>query len=167
MRKLLLVAMLLAAAGMALAQENTYEVPGEGSFHYGAGWTKGQRSGAKAVELDWLVNTSDKNVNFHATIARADASYDDWIRNTVKLATPQRVLQAQQEFVTSAGEKAYKLVWLIKPAAGEALMLNQYLFWGKGNTQVLLSGVAPQTDAATFDPMFDSFAKSFSLARTH
>ena len=79
-------------ASVAPAQESKYEVPGVFSFTYSDGWTKGPRKGALATELDWLVFPGVPTANFHAVLARADFSYDDWIRRTIKTASPDRAL---------------------------------------------------------------------------
>lgn len=167
MKKLLLVAAVLALfASIGFAQEKTYEVPGVFTFNYGDGWSKGQRKGADAKELDWLVSTTDPHASFNAIMARADYSYDDWIQRTIKTAGPYRVLASKGDFKTASGETGYKLVWKIKVTSGEDMVRQQYLFRGKGDTQILLSGVVDVTNAEKFGPEFDAFAKSFSLIKS-
>lgn len=166
MKKLLVVgAMLALLASIGVAQEKQYDVPGVFSFSYGDGWSKGPRKGGSAKELDWLVNTGDSNASFHAVLARADYSYDDWLRRTIKSAGPERVLASKGEFVSGSGEKGYRLVWNIKASTGEQFVSNQYLFKGKGDTQILLSGMVDAADSAKFEPVFDGFAKSFAIAK--
>jgi hypothetical protein len=155
---------LLLSAGFA--EEHRYEVAGVFSFNYSDGWTKGPRKGATAGELDWLVYPATPSANFHAVLARADFSYDDWIRRTIKTASPDRVLVSKSEFVTTSGEKGYKLVWSVKSSTGAQFVTNNYLFHGKGDTQVQLSGTVDAADAEKFAPMFDDFAKSFTIIKS-
>ncbi len=162
--KSLITAVLLLTT-VLFAESRQYDIPGVGSFSYGDGWNKGQRGGSTAGELDWLVSTADKNANFHVIVARADVSYDDWVKNTMKTASPFRVLASKQDFVTTSGEKGTKLSWKIKTKDGKDLVIDQYLFRGKGDLQIQLSGLSPADDAATFDPVFDGFAKSFVLTK--
>jgi len=167
LKKVFAVAALLAVLmSIAFAQERRYEVPGVFSFTYADGWTKGPRKGAMATELDWLVYPSVPTANFHAVLARADFSYDDWIRRTIKTAAPDRVLVSKGEFVTTSGEKGYKLVWDVKSPSGIQYVSNNYLFHGKGDTQILLSGTVDATNVEKFAPMFDSFAKSFAITKS-
>ena len=166
-KKLLVVAAILALfASIGVAQEKTYEVPGVFSFNYSDGWNKGQRKGADGKELDWLVSNSDPNASFNAIMARAEYGYDDWIQRTVKTAGPDRVLASRGEFKTAGGEKGYKLVWKVKAASGEDIVRQQYLFRGKGDTQIVLSGAVDATNAEKFAPEFDAFAKSFTLIKS-
>lgn len=153
-------------ASIGLAQESRYDVAGVFSFNYSDGWTKGPRKGATASELDWLVNPATPSATFHAVLARADFSYDDWIRRTIKTASPERVLASKGEFVTTSGEKGYKLVWNVKGANGAQFVTDNYMFHGKGDTQVLLSGTVDAADASKFEPVFDGFAKSFTLTKS-
>lgn len=168
MRKLLVVAAMLALfASVAVAQQKTYEVPGVFSFNYGDGWNKGQRKGADGKELDWLVSTSDPNASFNAIMARAEYGYDDWIQRTVKTASPNRVLSSRGEFKTASGEKGYKLVWKIRVASsGEDIIRQHYLFRGKGETQIVLSGAVDAANAEKFAREFDAFAKSFAIIKS-
>ena len=167
MKKLLVVAVMLALfASTGYAQEKRYEVPGVFSFNYSDGWTKGPRKGATATELDWLVNPSTPSASFHAVLARADFSYDDWIRRTIKTASPERVLASKGDFVTTSGEKGYKLVWNVKAANGGQYVTDNYLFHGKGATQIQLSGMVDAADAEKFEPVFDGFAKSFAITKS-
>lgn len=164
MKRVFVVLNVLALfATIGLAQEKQYSVPGVFSFNYSDGWTKGPRKGGAASELDWLVNNGTANASFHAVLARADFSYDDWIRRTIKTATPERVLVSKGDFVTTGGEKGYKLVWNIKTANGQRFVTDNYLFHGKGDTQIMLSGTVDSANAATLEPVFDGFAKSFAL----
>jgi hypothetical protein len=165
-KKLLVIAAMLAVfTSTGFAQQKTYEVPGVFSFNYADGWTKGPRKGGTATELDWLVDAGNANASFHAVLARADFSYDDWIRRTIKTATPDRVLASKNEFVTASGEKGYKLVWNVKASNGQQFVTYNYLFHGKGDTQIMLSGTADAANAAAIEPVFDGFAKSFSLTK--
>jgi hypothetical protein len=164
MKNLLVVAAMLALfASIGLAQEKQYDVPGVFSFSYGDGWNKGQRKGASAKELDWLVSTSDPNASFNAVTAHADYTYDEWIQRTVKTASPYRVLAAKGGFESSSGEKGYRLVWKVKAQTGEDLLRQQYLFRGKGDTQILLNGTVDAANAEKFGPEFDAFAKSIVI----
>jgi hypothetical protein len=166
-KKLLVVAAMLALlASIGLAQEKQYDVPGVFSFSYGDGWSKGPRKGGSPKELDWLVNTGNASASFHTVLARADFSYDDWLRRTIKTASPDRVLASKSEFVSTSGEKGYKLVWNIKASTGEQFVSSQYLFKGKGDTQILLSGTVAVADSSKFDPVFDGFAKSFAITKS-
>ena len=166
MKKLLVVtAMLALFASVGVAQEKQYDVPGVFSFTYGDGWSKGPRKGGSAQELEWLVNTATPNASFHAVLARADFSYDDWIRRTIKTASPDRVLVSKGDFMTTGGEKGYKLVWNIKTSNGEQFVTDNYLFHGKGDTQIMLSGTADAANAERFGPVFDGFAKSFTITK--
>jgi hypothetical protein len=165
-KKLLIVAAMLALfASVGVAQEKKYDVPGVFSFTYGDGWSKGPRKGGSATELEWLVNMATPNASFHAVLARADFSYDDWIRRNIKNASPDRVLVSKGDFVTTGGEKGYKLVWNIKTPNGEQFVADNYFFRGKGDTQVLLSGTADAANAEKFGPVFDGFAKSFTITK--
>ena len=166
-KKLLVVAAMLALfPSIGVAQEKTYEVPGVFSFSYGDGWSKGQRKGADGKELDWLVSTSDPNASFNAIMARAEYGYDDWIQRTIKTAGPYRVLASKGEFKTTTGNSGYRLVWKVKTTAGEEIVRQQYLFRGKGDTQIVLSGAVDATNAEKFAPEFDAFAKSFTLIKS-
>ena len=166
MKKVLFVAVIVALfASVSIAQEKTYDVPGVFTFHYPDGWTKGPRKGGTPGELDWLVSSGNANASFHAVIARADFSYDDWIRRSIKTASPTRVLAAKGDFQTTGGQKGYKLTWNIKMPNGQEFVTYNYLFSGKGDTQVQLSGTVDATQAAQFEPVFDSFAKSFALTK--
>ena len=167
MKKLFAVAAMLALfASIGLAQEKRYDVPGVFSFNYTDGWTKGPAQGRLGVELDWLVNSATPSASFHAVLARADFSYDDWIRRTIKTASPERVLASKGEFVTTSGEKGYKLVWNIKTSNGQQFVADNYLFHGKGDTQILLSGTVDAANAEKFEPVFDEFAKSFTITKS-
>jgi len=165
-KKLLVVAAMLALlASIGLAQENQFDVPGVFSFSYGDGWTKGPRKGGTATELPWLVNTADPKASFHAVMARADFSYDDWIKRTIKGATPDRALTSKGDFESTSGEKGYKLVWKVKATSGDQFVTSQYLFRGKGDSQILLSGTVDAANAEKFAPEFDTFAKSFKITK--
>lgn len=167
MKKLLPIALILTLfASMAVAEDHKYEVAGVFSFDYSDGWTKGPRKGGSAAELDWLVYPQVPSANFHAVMARADFSYDDWIKRTIKTATPDRVLVSKGDFVSTSGEKGYKLVWAIKSQNGAQYVTNNYLFHGKGDTQIQLSGTIDAADADKFAPVFDGFAKSFTLIKS-
>ena len=167
MKKVLAVALFsMLLAPICLAQGSQYDVPGVFSFSYSDGWTKGPRKGATSTELDWLVYPGVPTANFHAVLARADFSYDEWIRRTIKTATPDRILVSKGDFVTTGGEKGYKLVWSVKSPSGVQYVSNNYLFKGKGDTQILLSGSVDEANAAKFSPMFDAFAKSFAISKS-
>ncbi len=166
MKKLIAAAaLLLLFTAMAPAQEKTYDVPGEFSFQYSDGWNKGARKGGSPGELEWLVSTSDPTASFHAVLAHADFSYDDWLHRTIKQATPERALASKTEFVASNGEKGYKLVWNIKAPKGQSLTSYNYMFKGKGDSQLQLSGMVDAANAAKFEPAFDSFAKSLVISK--
>jgi hypothetical protein len=158
-------AMLVLFAGSALAQDMTYEVPNEFSFKYSEGWNKGHRKGSTASELDWLVSTADPTASFHPVLAHADFSYDDWIRRTVKQATPERALASKTEFVTAEGDKGEKLVWNIKAKDGKTLTSYNYMFDGKKNAQLQLNAIVDTASAAKFELEFDKFAKSLVIAK--
>jgi hypothetical protein len=165
-KKLFLVGIVMVIlASVGLAEVNQYEVPSVFSFSYGDGWTKGPRKGGSAAELPWLVNTADPTASFHAVLARADFSYDDWIKRMIKSATPERALVSKGDFDSTSGEKGYKLVWKIKAANGQEFVTDQYLYRGKGDTQILLSGTADAANADKFATEFDSFAKSFKITK--
>ena len=167
MKKLLVVtAMLALLAPIGLAEDKQYDVPGVFSFTYGDGWNKGQRNGADAKELDWLVSTSDPHATFNAIMARADYSYDDWIQRTIKTAGAYRVLTSRNDFKTTSGTSGYRLVWRVKAATGEDMVRQQYLFRGKGDTQILLSGMVDAANAEKFGSEFDAFAKSFAITKS-
>jgi len=157
------IAILMLFTSFTFAEEHKYEVDGVFSFNYTDGWTKGPRKGGSPAELDWLVYPGVPSANFHAVLARADFSYDDWIRRTIKTAGPDRVLVSKGDFVTASGEKGYKLVWSVKSTTGAQYVTNNYLFHGKGDTQVQLSGTIDAANAEKFAPIFDGFAKSFTL----
>lgn len=166
MKKLIAAAaLLLLFTSLAPAQEKTYDVPGQFSFQYSDGWSKGARKGGSPGELEWLVSTADPTASFHAVLAHADFSYDDWLHRTIKQATPERSLAAKSEFVTAAGDKGYKLVWSIKAPNGQALTSYNYMFKGKGDSQLQLSGMVDSPNAAKFEPTFDSFAKSLVIPK--
>jgi len=165
-KRILVMAIMLALfASIGVAQEKQYDVPGVFSFSYGDGWTKGPRKGGSATELPWLVSSSDATASFHAVLARADFSYDDWIKRMIKAATPERALASKGDFESSSGEKGYKLTWKVKAANGDQFVTNQYLFRGKGDSQVLLSGTVDAANAEKFAPVFDEFAKSFKITK--
>jgi hypothetical protein len=165
-KKLLVIAAMLALfASIGLAQEKQYDVPSVFSFTYGDGWSKGPRKGGSAAELPWLVSTSDPTASFHAVLARADFSYDDWIKRMIKAATPDRALATKGDFESASGEKGYKLVWKVKAANGDQFVNVQYLFRGKGDSQILLSGMVDTANAEKFAPEFDAFAKSFKITK--
>lgn len=165
MKKLFVgAAMLVLFVSAALAQEKTYDLPNEFSFKYSDGWNKGARKGGASGELDWLVSTTDPSATFHPVLAHADFSYDDWLHRTVKQATPERSLASKTEFVTANGEKGYKLVWNIKGANGQQFTSYNYLFHGKGNTQLQLSGLVDAASGAKFEPLYDGFAKSLVIS---
>ena len=166
MKKLFVLAvMLVLCASAGLAQEKTYDVPGVFSFKYTDGWNKGPRKGGTANELDWLVSASTPSASFHAVIARADFSFDDWLRRTIKQATPDRALVSKSEFVTAEGNRGYKLTWNIKAPSGQTLTSYNYMFSGKGSSQLLLSGIVDTANAAKFEPIFDTFAKSLVVSK--
>jgi len=157
--------MLVLFVSTALAQEKTYDLPNEFSFKYGDGWNKGARKGGTSGELDWLVSTTDPSATFHPVLAHADFSYDDWLRRTIKQATPDRSLASKSEFETASGEKSYKLVWNITGANGQQFTSYNYLFHGKNNTQLQLSGLVDAANGAKFEPVYDSFAKSLVISK--
>jgi hypothetical protein len=166
-KRLLPIGLIVAfLASISVAQEHKYEVAGVFSFDYSDGWTKGPRKGGGAMELDWLVYPTVPSANFHAVLARADFSYEDWIRRTIKTASADRILVSKGDFVTTSGEKGYKLVWAIKSQNGSQYVTNNYLFHGKGDTQVQLSGTTDAGNANKFAPIFDGFAKSFTLIKS-
>ena len=158
--------MLTLFASIGVAQEKIYDVPNVFSFKYADGWNKGPRKGGTATELDYLVSTGNVNASFHAGIARADYSYDDWIRHTIKTASPDKVLVSKGDFVTTGGDKGYKLAWNVKASNGQQFVINNYMFHGKGDTQILLSGTVAAANAAALDPVFDSFAKTFAITNS-
>lgn len=164
-RLLVAVAMVTLLASIGVAQQKQYDVPGVFSFSYDDGWSKGPRKGGSNIELDWLVSTADPTASFHAVLARADFSYDDWIKRMIKAATPERALVSKGDFDSASGEKGYKLVWKIKAQDGKEFVNDQYLYRGKGNSQVLLSGTVDAANAEKFGPVFDSFAKSFKITQ--
>jgi hypothetical protein len=165
-KKLLQLGIIMAIlASVGLAEVNQYEVPAVFSFSYGDGWTKGPRKGGTAAELPWLVNTADPTASFHAVLARADFSYDDWIKRMIKSATPERALVSKGDFDSTSGEKGYKLVWKVKAANGQEFVNDQYLYRGKGDSQILLSGTVDAANADKFAAEFDSFAKSFKITK--
>jgi len=119
------IALILALlASVGVAEEHKYEVQGVFSFNYSDGWTKGPRKGVAATELDWLVYPTVSSANFHAVLARADFSYNDWIRRTINSASADLVLVSKGEFVTTSGEKGYKLVWAVKSPSGAQYVTN-------------------------------------------
>jgi len=150
---------------LAPAQEKSYDVPGQFSFQYGDGWNKGHRKGATDGELDWLVSTADPTASFHPVLAHADFTYDSWIRRTMNQATPERALASKSEFATAVGDIGYKLTWTIKGPNGQALTSYNYMFRGKGDSQLLLSAMVDTPNAAKFEPLFDGFAKSLVIPK--
>lgn len=160
-----IAALLMLFTALAPAQEKTYDVPNEFSFKYSDSWNKGHRKGSTAEELDWLVSTADPTASFHPVLAHADFSYDDWVRRTIKQATPERALASRSGFVTAEGAKGEKLVWNIKAKDGKILTSYNYMFDGKKNAQLLLSAIVDTASAAKFEPDFDSFAKSLVIPK--
>jgi hypothetical protein len=158
------VAMLVLFVSAVFAQEKTYEVPNEFSFKYSDGWNKGARKGGVTGELDWLVSITDPSATFHPVLAHADFSYDDWLRRTVHQATPERALASKSDFATASGEQGEKLVWTIKGKDGQQFTSFNYLFHGKNNSQLQLSGLVDAANASKFEPVYDSFAKSLVVA---
>jgi len=158
-------ALLLLFVSLAPAQEKTYDVPGQFSFHYTDGWNKGHRKGATEGELDWIVSAADPTASFHPVLAHADFTYDSWIRRTMNQATPERALGSKSEFVTAEGDKGFKLVWNIKAPDGKQLTSYSYMFSGKGSSQLQLSGMVDAESAGKFEPIFDTFAKSLVISK--
>jgi len=158
-------ALLLALASPTFAQDKTYDDPGQFSFKYSDGWNKGHRKGATEGELDWLVSSADPTASFHVVLAHADFTYDSWIRRTMNQATPERALASKTEFVTAEGDKGFKLVWNIKAPDGKQLTSYNYMFSGKGSSQLLLSGMVDSASAPKFEPVFDAFAKSLVIVK--
>ena len=72
--------------------------------------------------------------------------------------------EAKTEFATAAGDKGYKLIWTIKGPNGQALTSYNYMFKGKGDSQLLLSAMVDTPNAAKFEPVFDGFAKSLVIS---
>jgi hypothetical protein len=161
---LFLALMVGMLAPIAIAQSQ-YEVPGVFSFTYGDGWTKGARKGATPKELDWLVNTSNHDVNFHADVTQSEVPFDNWVKEAAKGVTPERALTAKEPFTTTSGVKGYKLTWTVKTASGNSFVRDQYFFRGNHDAKIQLSGMAPAADATTFAPTFDAFAKSLVLQK--
>lgn len=157
--------LLVLFSSWCLAQEKTYTVPDAFSFQYSDGWNKGPRKGGVPGELDWLVSTANPKATFHAVVAHADFSYDDWLRRTIKQATPERALASKTDFVTNSGIKGYRLVWNIKGPNGQQYTSYNYLFPGKGNSQLQLSGLVDADDSAKFEPQFDALAKTLVIAK--
>jgi membrane-bound inhibitor of C-type lysozyme len=58
------------------------------------------------------------------------------------------------------------LVWAVTSPSGAQYVTNNYLFHGKGDTQVQLSGTIDADNAEKFAPIFDRFAKSFALSKS-
>ncbi len=160
-----IAALLMLLTALAPAQEKTYDVPGQFTFKYSDDWSKGPRKGGAPGELEWLVSTVDPTCSFHSVLARADFSYDDWVRRTIHQATPERALASKKEFVTAAGDKGYKLVWNIKAPNGQSLTSYNYMFKGKGDSQLQLSGMVDTPNAAKFEPTFDAFAQSLVISK--
>ena len=159
-------ALILLFTSLALAQDKTYDVPGQFSFQYSDGWNKGHRKAAAEGELDWLVSTANPIATFHPVLAHADFNYDDWIRRTVHQATPDRALASKTEFVTTDGNQGFKLVWNIKSPTGQTYTSYNYMFKGKDGSQLLLSGVVDTASMAKFEPVFDTFAKSVVIPKS-
>jgi hypothetical protein len=158
-------ALLVLLVSAAVAQEKTYDLPNEFSFKYSDGWNKGARKGGVAGELDWLVSTADPSATFHPVVAHADFNYDDWLHRTIHQASPERSLASKTEFATADGEKGYKLVWNIKGANGQQFVSYNYLFHGKGGSQLQFSGLVDAANATKFEPLYDNFAKSVVIAK--
>ena len=57
-------------------------------------------------------------------------------------------------------------MWVVKSPSGAQYVTNNYLFPGKGDTQVQLSGTIDAGNAERFAPIFDRFAKSFALIKS-
>jgi hypothetical protein len=157
----ILLALLLVS--FAPAQEKTYDVPGQFSFQYSDGWNKGHRKGGTEGEMDWLVSAADSTASFHPVVAHADFAFDSWVRRTINQATPERALASKTEFATASGVKGFKLVWNIKAPGGQQLTSYNYMFSGKGSSQLLLSGMVDAASASKFEPAFDGFAKSLVI----
>ena len=73
--------------------------------------------------------------------------------------------KAFTEFVTAEGNQGYKLVWNIKAPDGKTFTSYNYMFKGKGSSQLLLSGMVDTASAAKFEPVFDTFAKSVVVSK--
>jgi hypothetical protein len=56
-------------------------------------------------------------------------------------------------------------VWKVKAANGDQFTNVQYLFRGKGDSQILLSGMVDVANAEKIAPEFDTFAKSFKITK--
>lgn len=151
-------------APLAIAQSQ-YEVPGVFSFSYGDGWTKGARKGAAPKELDWLVSTSNHDANFHADVTQSEVPFDNWVKEAAKGTSPERTLVSREPFSTTSGVKGYKLVWKVKASSGNSFVRDQYFFRGNHDAKIQLSGMVPAADAATFEPIYDSFAKSLLVQK--
>lgn len=151
-------------APMAVAQ-NQYDVPGVFSFTYGDGWTKGARKGAAPKELDWLVSTSNHDANFHADVTQSEVPFDNWVKEAAKGASPDRALTSREPFTTASGVKGYKLTWKVKTTSGNMFVRDQYFFRGNRDAKIQLSGMAPASEAASFEPAYDGFAKSLTVQK--
>lgn len=161
MKQILFVLLVLSLfAPAAVVAQNQYDVPGIFSFTYGDGWTKGARKGAPPKELDWLVSTSNRDASFHPEVAESEVAFDTWVNQSTKGATPERAMVSKEAFTTASGVKGYKVVWKIKSASGQQFVRDQYFFRGKKDAKIELTGIAPEADAATFEPLYDGFAKS-------
>jgi hypothetical protein len=164
-KQLLFLALMVGMLAPIAIAQSQYEVPGVFSFTYGDGWTKGARKGAAPKELDWLVNTSNHDVNFHADITQSEVSFDNWVTEAAKTVTPDRALTTREPFTTASGVKGYKLAWTVKTASGNSFVRDQYFFRGNHDAKIQLSGMAPASEATTFAPTFDAFAKSLVLQK--
>jgi hypothetical protein len=153
---------ILAPAAVAQGQ---YDVPGVFTFNYGDGWTKGARKGAPPKELDWLVNNTNHDANFHADVTESEVSFDNWVNEAAKQVSPSRALVSRDSFTTTSGLKGYKLTWKVKTTTGHDFVRDQYFFHGNHDAKIQLSGMAPAADAATFDPVYDAFAKSLTVPK--
>lgn len=165
MKQIFCLALLIGLLAPLAAAQSQYDVPGVFSFAYGDGWTKGARKGAAPKELDWLVSSGNHDANFHADVIQSEVPFDNWVTEAAKGVTPDRSLTSREPFTTTSGVKGYKLSWKVKTTSGNTFVRDQYFFRGNHDAKIQLSGMAPASDAATFEPVYDAFAKSLVLQK--
>lgn len=145
-------------------QPHRYEVKGQFSFTYPAGWQKFARPNA-ADQLEWLVIPGNTDTFFSPMAAHADVPIDKWVEDTIKkTASEKRVLLAKNDFTTDSGEKGMKLRWKRTTDSGRELLIDQYFFTNK-STQLLFTGIALFSEAEKFESVFDANMKSLVVAK--
>lgn len=163
-----LVVLAAAQETGALPEANApqkYEITGVCSFTYPAGWQKFARPNA-AGQPEWLVIPGNTNTYFTPAVTHSEFPLAQFVENNVKNnATERRVMLSKGEFKTDAGDKGFKVRWKRITESGRELLIDQYFFAGKKDTDLLFTGIALFTDAEKYEPVFDANMKSLVIQK--